>query len=52
MTGKVEGCWKTHKEPEALNIPVILALIPDCFEGGKENCLMAKFLFLTLICHV
>jgi hypothetical protein len=49
MARKVEGCWKTHKGPEALNTLVFLALNPDCFERGKENFLGAKVLFLTLI---
>lgn len=46
-----EICWKTHKEPEALNILVTLTLNLDCFEGGKENFSMPKILFQTSICH-
>lgn len=48
MAGEVEDSWKTQKEPEALNILVILALNPDCLEGGKENFPVAKVLFLKL----
>lgn len=52
MARKVEGCWKTHKGPEALNTLVILALNLDHSEEGKESFPVAKVLFLTLSCHV